>query len=110
MKLIRSLVRPEKVDVVRRVLDGLQVCAVTVSQVHDHAPQPYERAVWMGREYSLGFSHKRELTVVVHDDAVDDVVEAIIRTARTGQEGDGDVSVVPLDHRYSIRTGERCVS
>lgn len=109
MKLISSVVRPDKVDAVRHVLDRMQVGALTVAGVYDHAPQKHETTVWLGREYSLGYAHKHELSVVVHDDVVDDVVAAIIRTARTGEPGDGHVSVIALDHRYSIRTGERDV-
>jgi nitrogen regulatory protein P-II 1 len=110
MKLITGLVRPDKVDLVKAALQEVHAGAITVAEVRDHAPQPYETTVWRGHEYSLGFSLKMEIKLVVHDDAVDEVVRAIIRTARTGTEGDGHVAVASLDHRYSIRTGERDVS
>jgi nitrogen regulatory protein P-II 1 len=60
--------------------------------------------------YCLGFTPKVELNMVVHDDDVDCVVSAIISTARTGREGDGHVSVMPVEHRYEIRTGARDAS
>jgi len=110
MKLITGVVRPDKVDAVKAALDQVHVCAMTVTEVHDHAPQRYATTIWRGREYSLGFSPKMEIKLVVHDYAVDEVVNAIIRTARTGASGDGHVEVASLDHRYSIRTGERDVS
>jgi nitrogen regulatory protein PII len=113
MKLITGLVRPDKVDAVKAALDRVHAGAITVAEVHDHAPQQYGTTVWRGHEISHGFSLKMQITLVVHDEAVDEVVDAIIRTARTGAAGaagDGHVAVASLDHRYSIRTGERDVS
>jgi nitrogen regulatory protein P-II 1 len=109
MKLIRSLVRPCKLDDVKQALDRLGVSAVNVAETRDHSPQRHETAVWKGREYTLGFSNKLQIEVIVHDHDVDDVVEAIIKTARTGQKGDGHVIVMAVDHRYSICDGLRSV-
>ncbi len=110
MKLISSMVRPEKLDDVKKALTQLRVHGLTVAEVRDHSPQRHETKMWLGREYNLGWSPKVAIDVVVHDDEVDDVVSAIIRTARTGQAGDGFVSVLPVEHRYNIRNGERNVS
>jgi nitrogen regulatory protein P-II 1 len=110
MKLITGLVRPDKLDAVKAALAQVHAGAITVAGVHDHAPQQYETTIWRGYECNLGFSLKMEIKLVVHDEAVDEVVNAIIRTARTGADGDGHVAVASLDHRYSIRTGERDVS
>jgi nitrogen regulatory protein P-II 1 len=110
MKLICSLLRPDKLEPVKRALTNMRVCALSVSEVHDHAPQQHETTVWRGHEYSLGFSPKLQMEVVVHDDDVDDVVGVIIKTARTGHEGDGYVLVMPVEHRYNIRDGHRDVS
>jgi nitrogen regulatory protein P-II 1 len=110
MKVIRSIVRPDKVDAVKEALGRLSVCAITVAHVHDYAPQAHETTVWLGHVYSVGFSSKSEIAVVVHDDDVDDVVDVILRAARTGRTGDGFVSVAPVEHRYNICTGERDVS
>jgi nitrogen regulatory protein P-II 1 len=107
MKRISSIVRLDKVDAVKAALARLNVVGLTVGEVQDHAPQQHETTVWRGREYNLGFSSKMQLDVVVHEDDVDDVVGAIIRTARTGVCGDGYVTVSPVEHRYSIYTGER---
>jgi nitrogen regulatory protein P-II 1 len=107
MKLISGIVRPEKVDAVKAALGKVRVCAVTVAAVHDYAPQAHGTTVWRGHEHRLVFSVKHELRFVVHDEDVDDAVEAFMRTARTGEEGDGYVSVISVDHRYNIRTGSR---
>jgi len=110
MKLITSLVRPERLDVVTRGLSSLNVCAVRVMEVRDHSPQKHQTAVWMGREYDVGSSLKMEIQVVVYDDDVDRVVDLIIDRARTGTPGDGHVRVMSIDHGYDIRTGRPDVS
>ena len=110
MKLITGVVRPDKVDAVKAALAQVHAGGITVAGIHDHTPQKYDTTVWRGHDCSLGYSVKVEIKLVVHDDAVDEVVNVIIRTARTGAAGDGHVAVASLDHRYSIRTGERDVS
>ncbi len=110
MKMIRGIVRPGKVDAVKAALAKVRVCALTVAEVHDHTPQVHPKTVWLGHVYSLGFSIKHEMTFAVHDDDVDEAVDIFIRTARTGVEGDGHVSVISVDHRYNIRTGARDLS
>jgi|SRR5258707_6439947 nitrogen regulatory protein P-II 1 len=109
IKLIRSVVRPHKVEDVKKALNGLGVYDVTAREVRDYSPQKHPTDVWRGTVFTLGYSVKTEIAIIVHDDDVDEVVKAIICTARTGQPGDGDISVRPVDHRYDIRTGERCV-
>jgi nitrogen regulatory protein P-II 1 len=110
MKLISSVVRPNRLDKVKEALSRARVYSLNVAEMHDHSPQKHETTVWMGHEYSVGFSIKLQIEVVVHDDDVDEVVGAIIRTARTGCEGDGHVLVLPVEHRYNIRDGLRDVS
>jgi nitrogen regulatory protein PII len=110
MKLVSSIIRPEKLAAVKNALKNAQVYGLTVREVRDHSPQRHETTAWMGTVYNLGSTTKIEIEVVVHDDDADAVVRAIITTARTGSEGDGFVSVLPVDHRYSIRNGERVAS
>jgi len=110
MKLISSLVRPWTLDRVKQALASVSVHSLSVAEKLDHGPHCHARTVWLGHEYNLGFSMKVQIEVVVHDDDVDEVVGAIIRTARTGDEGDGHVLVLPIDHRYNIQDGHRDVS
>jgi nitrogen regulatory protein P-II 1 len=110
VKLVSTIVRPDKLDCVKKTLTQVGVYGLTVWEVRDHSPQRHETTVWLGHEYNLGSSMKVEIDVVVHDDDVDNVVSEIIRTARTGQAGDGFVSVLPVEHRYNIHNGEREVS
>jgi nitrogen regulatory protein P-II 1 len=110
MKLISSMVRPDKVDDIRVAASGISVLVISVIQAYDYAPQNHGTTVWRAREYRLASSLKMEIRVVVHDDDVDEVVGVIIRAARTGSAGDGHVCVMPVDHRYDILTGQREVS
>jgi nitrogen regulatory protein P-II 1 len=110
MKLISSVVRFSKFDEVKQALHSVRVDSLNVTERLDHAPQKHETTVWLGREYSLGFARKMQIDIVVHDDQVDEVVGAIIKAARTGHPGDGHVLVVPLEHRYNIRNGDRDVA
>ena len=110
MKLISGLVRPDRVDQIKAALEKLHVVGMTVAEVRDHWPQNHGTTVWKGHEYNLDSSLKLEIKVVVDDDDVDRVVQAIMRAARTGKVGDGHVCVLPVDHRYDISTGYRGVS
>jgi nitrogen regulatory protein P-II 1 len=110
MKLISGLVRPDKVPAVKEALGNINVVALTVAEARDHSPQKHETIVWMGRVHHIGSSLKMEVRVVVHDDDVDAVINAIIRSARTGNVGDGHVCVASVEHRYNIYTGQRDVS
>jgi nitrogen regulatory protein P-II 1 len=107
MKLIRTMVRPDKLDAVKDALEGACVSSLTVSEVKYRGPEKRHIIIFRGFQHPADYIEKLELEMVVHDDDVDQVVDIIIRTARTGIAGDGYVSVMPLEHRYSIHTGER---
>jgi nitrogen regulatory protein P-II 1 len=110
MKLISSLVRPDKVDAVKEALGKINVVALTVAETRDHSPQKHETIAWMGHLHNIGSSPKMEIRLVVHDDDVDEVISAIMKSARTGTVGDGHVCVTSVEHRYNICTGQRDVS
>ena len=107
MKLIKSIVRPHKVDDVREALEKLNIAGMTVTDVRGHGRQKGHTAVYRGKEYSVTLLPKVEIEVVVPDNVVEDVIEAIIGAARTGEIGDGRVFVLPVEQSYNIRTGER---
>jgi nitrogen regulatory protein P-II 1 len=107
MKLIKSIVRPNKVDDVRAALEKLNLGGMTVTEVRGHGRQKGHTAIYRGKEYDVTLLPKVEIEVVVSDDAVDEVIQAIIRAARTGEIGDGRVFVLPVEQSYNIRTGER---
>jgi nitrogen regulatory protein P-II 1 len=110
MKLISGLVRPDRLSAVKEALSKINVVALTVAEARDHSPQKHETIAWMGHLQNIGSSLKMEIRVIVHDDDVDEVIGAIMRSARTGELGDGHVCVTSVEHRYNIFTGQRDVS
>jgi nitrogen regulatory protein P-II 1 len=107
MKLIKSIVRPNKVDDIRVALEKLNVAGMTVTDVRGHGRQKGHTAVYRGKEYSVTLIPKVEIDVVVPNDLAEAVVTAIVESARTGEIGDGRVFVFPAEQGYNIRTGER---
>ncbi len=102
MKMISGLVRPDRVDAVKAALGKINVVAITVAEARDHSPQPHATMAWMGHLHDIGFSLKMEIRLVVHDGDVDEVISAIMRSARTGKTGDGHVCVTSVEHRFKI--------
>ena len=109
MKLIKAIVRPNKVDDVKEALTKLSISGMTVTEVRGHGKQKGHTAVYRGKEYNVSLLPKMEIEVVVQDSIVDEAIGAIIQAARTGEIGDGRVFVIPVDQTYRIRTGERDV-
>ena len=109
MKLIKSVVRPNKVDDVRDALEKMNIPGMTVTEVRGHGRQKGHTAIYRGKEYNVSLLPKVEIEVVVPDAVADDVIKAIIGAARTGEIGDGRVFVLPAEHSYNIRTGEKDV-
>jgi len=107
MKLIKSIVRPNKVDEAKDAVGKLGVSGITVTEVRGHGKQRGHTTMYRGQEYDVTLLPKMEIELVVPDDLVDEVVKAIIQTTRTGEIGDGRVFVMPVHASYRIRTGER---
>jgi nitrogen regulatory protein PII len=107
MKLIKAIVRPNKVDDVKDALGRAGLPGMTVTEVRGHGKQKGHTAIYRGKEYDVSLLPKMEIEVVVPDNLVDDAVAAIITAARTGEIGDGRVFVIPVEQSYRIRTGER---
>ena len=106
MKLIKTIVRPNKVDEVKDALGKLNISGLTVTEVRGHGKQKGHTAIYRGKEYNVSLLPKMQIETVVSDDVVDEVVKAIIQAARTGEIGDGRVFVMPVGQSYRIRTGE----
>jgi len=106
MKLIKTIIRHEKLEEVKEALTKLNVTGMTVSEVRGHGRQKGHKAVYRGTEYSVTLLPKTMIETVVPDALAEQVVKTIIETARTGEIGDGRVFVVPVEHAYKVRTGE----
>ena len=109
MKLVKAIVRPNKVDDVRAVLEELSLGGMTVSDVRGHGRQKGHTAVYRGKEYEVSLLPKVQIELVVADGVVEDVISAIAKAARTGEIGDGRIFVLPVELAYNIRTGEKDV-
>jgi nitrogen regulatory protein PII len=107
MKLIKSIVRPNKVDEVKDALAKMNVAGMTVTEVRGHGKQKGHTAIYRGQEYNVSLLPKMEVETVVQDSMVDDAIKAIIEAARTGEIGDGRVFVLPVGESFKIRTGEK---
>ena len=106
MKLIIAIIKPFKLDEVRRALTGLGVSGMTVTEVKGYGRQKGHTEIYRGAEYTVNFLPKLRVEVAVPTEQVDRAVEAITAGARTGQIGDGKIFVTALDHALRIRTGE----
>src|SRR3989442_5164271 len=109
MKLIKAIVRPNKVDDVKDALGAVGLPGMTISEVRGHGKQKGHTAIYRGKEYDVSLLPKMEVEVVVPESILEDAIKAIIEAARTGEIGDGRLFVLPVEQAYRIRTGERDV-
>jgi nitrogen regulatory protein P-II 1 len=106
MKKIEAIIREEKLDSVRRVLEDNGYFGMTVSEVSGRGRQKGLLLQWRVGEYRVDFLPKIKIEVVVLDEDVSKILHAISNSARTGEMGDGKIFVFPLDNAVRIRTGE----
>ncbi len=106
MKMITAVVKPFKLDDVKDALLEIDVSGMTIVEVRGHGRQKGHTELYRGAEYSVDFVPKTEIKVVVSDDRVDEVIDAMQRAACTGKIGDGKIFVTPVERVIRIRTGE----
>ncbi|RTL73219.1 MAG: P-II family nitrogen regulator [Hyphomicrobiales bacterium] len=106
MKLVTAIIKPFKLEDVRSALTDFGIQGLTVTEVKGYGRQKGHTEIYRGAEYAVNFLPKIKIEVVVPSSAADKVVEAIVRTARTGQIGDGKIFVSPVEHAIRVRTGE----
>ena len=104
MKLVKCIIREDKVDETTDALKEIDVSGVTLTPVLGRGRGPNPKALYRGSAYEIRHMPKMMLDVVVSDDSVDDVVRIVMRAARTGKRGDGRVFVIPVEDAYTIRT------
>ncbi len=107
MRLITAIVKPFTIDSVRHAVESAGVLGLTVTEVQGYGRQRGHTEVYRGAEYAVDFVPKARVEVVVDDEVVQRVVDAIVGVARTGKIGDGKVWVSPVESVVRIRTGER---
>ena len=106
MKNVTAIIKPFKLDDVKAALKTAGVVGITVSEVKGFGRQGGHTETYRGTEYQIDFVPKTKLEIIVDDDVVPAVVDAIVASAATGKIGDGKVWVSPVESIVRIRTGE----
>ena len=107
MRKVEAVIKPFKLDEVKEALNEIGIQGLTVSEVKGFGRQKGHSELYRGAEYVVDFIPKIKLEIIVSDDVVANVVEAIAEAAKTGRIGDGKIFVTPVDEVVRIRTGER---
>jgi nitrogen regulatory protein P-II 2 len=106
MKMVVAIIKPFKLDEVREALSAIGVQGITVTEVKGFGRQKGHTELYRGAEYVVDFLPKVKLEAAIKDDLLDQVVEAIEKSANTGKIGDGKIFVSDLEQVIRIRTGE----
>jgi nitrogen regulatory protein P-II 1 len=107
LKKIEAIIKPFKLEEVKEALTNAGVRGITVSEVKGFGRQKGHTELYRGAEYVVDFLPKIKIEIILPDEMVDRVIEAITSSARTGRIGDGKIFVLPLDGAVRIRTGEK---
>lgn len=106
MKKIEAIIRPFKLDEVKEALVEEGIRGLTISEVRGYGRQKGHTETYRGSEYQIEFIPKIKIEIVVDDNLLDKVVDAILRTAKTGQVGDGKIFIYDIQDVIRIRTEE----
>jgi nitrogen regulatory protein P-II 2 len=106
MKMLMAIIKPSKLEEVREALTGLGIQGMTASEVKGFGRQRGHTEIYRGAEYTVVFTPKVKIEVVVTDELEDRAVKAIREAANTGHIGDGKVFVTDIERAVRIRTGE----
>jgi len=107
MKKIEAIIKPFKLEDVKEALSAVGVDGMTVSEVKGFGRQKGHTEIYRGSEYTVDFLPKLKLEIVLADNIVEPVLQAIVKAAKTGKIGDGKIFVVPVEQAVRIRTEER---
>lgn len=106
MKLITAIIKPFKLEEVRQSLDLIGITGMTITEVKGFGRQKGHTELYRGAEYVIDFLPKIKVEIAVSIEQLEDVIEAITKSASTGKIGDGKIFVSTLDQVIRIRTGE----
>ena len=106
MKKVEAIIKPFKLEEVKEALSGVGVQGITVSEVKGFGRQKGHKELYKGAEYVVEFLPKVKLEIVISDDKLQAVVDAIVKVASTGRIGDGKIFVSNIEEAIRIRTGE----
>lgn len=106
MKKVEAIIKPFKLEEVKEALNALGIQGMTVSEVKGFGRQKGHTELYRGAEYIVDFLPKVKIEVVVQDEILEKVVDAVTKAAKTGRIGDGKIFVIPVEDTIRIRTGE----
>jgi len=106
MKLVTAVIKPFKLDEVREALSAIGVQGITVTEVKGFGRQKGHTELYLGAEYVVDFLPKVKIEAAIKTELLDQVIEAIEKSANTGKIGDGKIFVFDLEQVVRIRTGE----
>ena len=107
MKKIEAIIKPFKLDEVKDKLNDLGIQGITVTEVKGFGRQKGHTELYRGAEYVVDFLPKIKMEIVIPDTQVEDVINAIVKSAQTGRIGDGKIFITNIEEAVRIRTGER---
>jgi len=107
MKKVEAIIRHYKLDDVKEALNRVGIQGMTVTEVKGFGRQKGHKEQYRGAEYIVDFVPKLKIEVAIPDELLDEVIDALMNAARTGQVGDGKIFVTTLEEAVRIRTGER---
>ncbi len=106
MRKIQAIIKPFKLDDVKKALTEIGIQGMTISEVKGYGRQKGHTEIYRGAEYVVDFIPKVNIEIVVTADMVDQVVETIRTAANTGKIGDGKIFIIPIEEVIRVRTGE----
>ena len=106
MKKIEAIIKPFKLDDVKEALNEIGVKGMTITEVKGYGRQKGHKEIYRGAEYVVDFIPKTKIEIIVSADQVEQVVETIQKSAKTGKLGDGKIFITPIENAVRVRTGE----
>ena len=107
IKMVVAIVRPDRLGEVKQALAETGAPSLTVTNVSGRGSQPAKKGQWRGEQYTVDLHQKVKIECVVADIPVQDVVDAILDSASTGEPGDGKIFVLDVEDAYQVRTGKQ---
>jgi nitrogen regulatory protein P-II 1 len=107
MKKIEAIIQPHKLEDVKEALKGIGIDGMTISEVRGHGRQKGHKEVYRGMEYQVDLLPKVKIEMVVADERSSEVIQTVVRSARTGKIGDGKVFVYDVSEAIRIRNDDR---
>ena len=107
MKKIEAIIKPFKLDDVKNALGEIGLKGMTITEVKGYGRQKGHKEIYRGAEYIVDFVPKVKIEIIINDDRVQEVINTIIASAKTGKIGDGKIFVLPVEEVIRVRTGEK---